>query len=168
MNYVIIREISASKKMIAWTQSEFLFREYLRVSTRKLPYNKFHIECCQTENELKWIFKKYDVTDTDVSDSRIILVYDKSKTVYGLTTCRSQRVGLGGRSLFQNKEDSVRCEYVHKLFWFVTCLKRFSFADKKIIDIIYALVSDKFLDRHSIDMYRYLIESDDQTNFYKL
>lgn len=169
MYYAIIRELHQSKNTIAWSQSEFLFREYSRAIMKRYPYSTFHIESCNTEDELMWLYKKYNVPCENMASShRIILIYDRTKTVYGVTTCKTQFVGLGGRSLFQSKEDAIRCNYVHKMFWLVLYLKRFSLFEPDIVQALYTLVADKFLDRQSIDMYRYLIDSETQPNVYKL
>lgn len=168
MYYIIIREIHMTKNFIAWSESEFLFREYARVTCRRYPHSIYHMESCSTEQELEWIFKKYGQEDNKISNGRIVLVYDRTKTIYGITTCRFQRVGLAGRNLFKTEEDSIRCNYVHNLFWLILYLKRFSSIEESLIELLYHLVDDKYLDRHSVDMFRYFIDKGDQPGFYKL
>lgn len=168
MYHVFIREAHSSKNAIAWSESEFLFREYSKAVTKRYPYQNFHIEHCNTREELHWIFKKYNVLDTILTNYKIVLVYDRSKTIYGLTTCFVQRVGLGGGNLFQSTEDKIRCDYVSDMFHLIVYLKRFFFIEEEKIASLYRIVGNSYLDRHSIDMWQYFIESSRNPNFYKL
>ena len=168
MYHILIREVTQTKNAVAWSESDFLFREYVKAVTKRFPYQTFHIEHCNTRDELRWVFKKYNVIDTNITHYRIILINDRSKTIYGVTTCFVQRVGLGSGSLFQSTEDKVRCTYVSDMLHLITYLKRFFFIEEEKIASLYRIVGNSYLDRHSIDMWRYFIENDEYTNFYKL
>lgn len=167
-----VRENLGSKftNNISWSDSDFLFREYTKAVMRRYPYDKYIIEHCYTEKELNTLLKKYALSDNTISDNRIVMVHDRNYTSYAVTTCRQQRVGLGGRNLFESTEDTLRCKYIHKMFWLIMVLKRFLTLEEEpnVIDRLFKIVAHRYLDTHTIDMYSYFIENEEYPNFYKL
>ena len=169
MYHIIIWKI-ARNNIIAWSQSEFLFRQYLSKLMER--YNdtliSIMVEQCMNETQLKWLFKRYGVSDTKITESKIVLIHDRGKINYAVTTVRNQKYRLGGGSIFKTKEDDLRCTYVSTAFLHIVYLKRFSKLEKPLIDSLYHLVADKYLDSHSIDMTKYFICSGEEKGIYRI